>query len=77
MAEKFFLINKNNNLIGGHDYGSMEAATASIKDNNIPEKDAEVLVFSMDCLNDRYIHPENYINNPDSKIRPANYSIRN
>lgn len=25
-------------------------------------------------LNDCYLHPENYINNPKSKIKPRNYN---
>ena len=72
---KFFLINKNFGLVGGHDYGSAKEAEAAIKTSNIPEKDAEVVTFDMSFLNDRYTHPENYINNPDSKIRPGDCNI--
>lgn len=70
---KYFLVNKKCELISGCDYGSAEAATAAIKDSNIPEKDAEVLIFSMPFLNDVYIHPEKYINNAQSKIKPGDY----
>lgn len=71
---KYFLINKKFELISGCDYGSAEAAKAAIEKCNIPKEDAEVRVFSMSCLNECYIHPENYINNPNSKIRPGDYN---
>lgn len=61
METKFFLINKNNNLIGGHDYGSLEAAKAAIENCNIPKEDAEVVTFEINFLNDCYIHPEKYL----------------
>lgn len=70
---KHFLINLEYGLIGGHDYRSEEAAREAIKDSNIPEKDAKVLAFNMTYLNDCYIHPENYINNDKSKIKPGEY----
>ncbi len=71
---KYFLINKNFGLIGGHDYGSEEAARAAIKDSNIPERDIEVRAFEILFLNDCHVHPENYINNDKSRIRPADYT---
>jgi hypothetical protein len=72
--KRYFLINKNFGLIGWHDYESEEAARAAIKDSNIPQKDIEVRTFEMLFLNDRYVHPENYINNDKSRIKPADYT---
>lgn len=72
--KKYFLINKNFGLIGYQDYGSEEAARAAIKDSNIPKEDIEVRIFEMLFLNDYYVHPENYINNDKSRIKPADYT---
>ena len=73
---KYFLINNKFGLISGQDYGSEEAARAAIKDSNIPEKDIEVRAFEILFLNDCHVHPENYINNDKSRIRPANYDSK-
>ena len=47
----YFLINKNWGLIGGHNYGSVEAAEEAIDSCNIPNEDAEVFILPMNYTN--------------------------
>jgi hypothetical protein len=68
---KYFLVNNQFGLISGCDYGSAEAAKAAIKTSNIPEQYAEIVTFDFNFLDKRDTHPQNYINNPNSKIRPG------
>lgn len=66
---KYFLVNKKVGLISGCDYGSAEKAKAAIEKCNIPKEDIDIITFNFNFLNDRHIHPEDYINNPKSKIK--------
>lgn len=55
---KFFLVNTNNGLVGGHDYGSMEAAVEAIKTSNIPIQDVKAIALPLIYLNE--IHQSKY-----------------
>ena len=46
---KYFIVNKNadSQLVGGHDYGSLENAEKSIPECNIPNKDAKAIAFNI------------------------------
>jgi hypothetical protein len=58
---QYFLVNKNNNLIGGHDYGSRVSAEENMKTSNIPIEDVQVIEFQMKFLN-CYVNPKQYQN---------------
>lgn len=69
---------KGQTLIGGPRVAESELINAIQERITLLGWKKEEIVLengNMPFLNDRYKHPENYINNPDSKIKPGDYKL--